>query len=230
MEKLHDKHRLRLREKFLCYGLDSFADHEVIELLLFYSRPRVNTNPIAHALLNRFGSLSDVFEADPEDLMSVKGVGEASASLIKLMLPIMKRYESDRVRSRDVYASKEKIGGYLVNRFIGETREKVLLVLFDASDHIIDVVCVHEGSVTSSDINPNKIAEIVFSRRAAGFVVAHNHPGGRTEPSKIDLLMTRELYKAFSGFDVRLREHFIIAGKEYRPILDETLKEYPVFC
>jgi len=82
---VHEGHRKRLKERFLREGLDSFEQHQVLELLLFFSIPRKDTNELAHTLLNRYGSLSGVFEADPKDLATTPGIGENSAILLSLI-------------------------------------------------------------------------------------------------------------------------------------------------
>ncbi len=215
MENLHREHRKRMRIRFREMGLDGFSDHEVLEFLLFNAIPRVNTNEIAHRLLNRFGTLSGVIEASYEELMSVKGIGENSATLINFFSQFTRRYELDRSRPRDTFDSMESVGAYLINHYIGATREHVELLLFDAKMHMVDHVTIHEGAVNSSDVNPERIAEIVFSRRASCFVLAHNHPGGRCIPSDEDITVTKRLKAAFMPFNVKMLEHFLICGGEY---------------
>ena len=97
---VHDGHRARKKEQFRTHGLDAFADHEVLELLLFYAIPRVDTNPVAHRLIDRFGSLDAVLSAPPEELEKVEGVGEHAATLLSLMLPLVRRAEKGRRRPR----------------------------------------------------------------------------------------------------------------------------------
>lgn len=215
MKNLHREHRKRMKARFREKGLDGFSDHEVLELLLFFAIPRVNTNETAHLLLNRFGTLSGVIEASHDELMSVKGIGENSATLINLLSQFTRRYELDRSRPRDSFSSMESVGNYLINHFIGATREHVELLLFDAKMHMIDHVTVHEGAVNSSDVNPERIAEIVFSGRASCFVLAHNHPGGKCVPSDEDIIVTKKLKAAFTPFNVRMLDHFLVCGGEY---------------
>ncbi len=215
MKNLHREHRKRMKARFREKGLDGFSDHEVLELLLFFAIPRVNTNETAHLLLNRFGTLSGVIEASHDELMSVKGIGENSATLINLLSQFTRRYELDRSRPRDSFSSMESVGNYLINHFIGATREHVELLLFDAKMHMIDHVTVHEGAVNSSDVNPERIAEIVFSGRASCFVLAHNHPGGKCVPSDEDIIVTKKLKAAFAPFNVRMLDHFLVCGGEY---------------
>lgn len=215
MENLHRNHRKRMRTRFNEKGLDGFSDHEVLELLLFFAIPRVNTNETAHRLLNRFSTLSNVLEASTDELKSVKGIGDSAATLINLFSQLARRYELDRCRPRDSYTSMAEIGRYLVNHFIGATREHVELLIFDAKMHMIEHITVHEGAVNSSDVNPERIAEIVFSRRASCFVLAHNHPNGRCVPSDEDIAVTKMLKAAFQPFNVDMLDHFLICGGEY---------------
>ena len=215
MNDLHRNHRKRMRSRFNENGLDSFSDHEVLELLLFFAIPRVNTNETAHRLLNRFSSLSAVLEASADELKSVKGIGENAATLINLFSQLTRRYEIDRSRPRDCFTSMGDVGKYLVNHFIGATREHVELLLFDAKMHMTEHITVHEGAVNSSDVNPERIAEIVFSRRASCFVLAHNHPNGRCIPSDEDIAVTRMLKNAFRPFNVDMLDHFLVCGGEY---------------
>ena len=212
-----------MKERFLREGLDGMSDHEVLELILFYARPRVNTNVIAHELLHRFGSLSGVMEADREELVTVDGVGENSALMIKLMTLVFRRYEMDRRKDKRRFVSLDSVGKYLVNYYIGASREKVIVMLLDPMQRLIDVVTLHEGAVTSSDINPDKLADTVFRNRASSFILAHNHPGGSVEPSVSDMLLTYEIFNAFKGFSVKFREHIIVSGDLFRGILSESL-------
>ena len=226
MSNLHDKHRMRMRARLRELGLDSFSDHEVLELLLFHAVPRVNTNEIAHRLLNRFDTLSGVFDASYEDLLSVDGIGENSATLISLMLPLMRRYSIDRETPRRKFASLDEIGAFLVNRFLGISSERVELLTFDAGDRYMKSFVLNEGSASSSEINTEKLAEIVFGSGAVKFVLAHNHPNGTLEPSIDDLNSTFRIYNAFRCFNISLVEHFVIADGKYRGILGQSLANY----
>ena len=96
-DSVQEGHRERLRVRFLAEGVDSFDDHQVMELLLFQAIPRADTNPIAHRLMRRFGTLSAVLEADPKDLASVEGVGDKAAAFLRLIPQIARRYVHDRV-------------------------------------------------------------------------------------------------------------------------------------
>ena len=128
MNASHEKHRSRMRKKYRENGLDSFADHEVLELLLFYALPRVNVNDIAHELMSRFGTLDRVFEADEAELREVPGIGENTALLISMMPDMARRYALARNSGKLQMSDGDSVARYLVNYYIGQTREKVNLL------------------------------------------------------------------------------------------------------
>lgn len=226
MSRIHSKHRERMRNRLRERGIENFSDHEVIELLLYFAIPRVNTNETAHRLMHRFGTLSGVFEAGFDNLKTVEGVGESAATLLSLISPITRRYLLDLEKDRRAYNSVDEVGRFLCGRYLGAVTERVDLLLFDAANRIINVVTVHEGSVTSCDVNPERIAELVFTNHAASFILAHNHPGGSVEPSIDDLNVTYLIYSAFRSFNVTMREHLIVSGGDYRGILGESIERF----
>ena len=101
---VHEGHRQRKKEQFREHGLDAFADHEALELLLYYAIPRQDTNPIAHRLIERFGSLEGVFSAPAYELQKVEGVGENAATLIRLLFPLCRRVRTSGGRHEVIFA------------------------------------------------------------------------------------------------------------------------------
>ena len=153
----HEGHRQRLKNRFLQEGLENFEKHNVLEILLFYAIPQRDTNDIAHELLNTFGSLKGVFEADYTELLKVKGVKENTATLIKLIPEIAREYMFEEISEERVFDTAEKIGKYFVRKYIGEVNEVVYLMLLDNGFKLLDVCRIHEGSVNSANISPRKI-------------------------------------------------------------------------
>lgn len=220
MDQMHRKHRQRMKKRFEEFGLDSFQDHEALEFLLFYGLPYKNTNGMAHELLNKFGSFSRVFSAGKEELKSISGIGDHTADLIQLIPQLFRRYSMDLMSEHTKYGSWEQLSEYVVNHFIGQTREHVQLFLFDASMRRIDSITLHDGGFNGVAINSEVIAEHVFSNRASCFVIAHNHPSGDTEPSYEDLIVTREIHRSLSALNREMMEHYIVADGKCKPILD----------
>ena len=216
---MHKDHRKHTKDRFLSEGLDSFEPHNVLELLLFYSIPQKDTNETAHMLINRFGSLSAVFDAPYDDLLTVPGISEHSATLIKLIPAISRSYAMEKNSKVTKLSSIEDIGKYLVARYLGVTEETVLLLLLDNKFGLIDCVKVHEGSVNSSAITMRKLIETALFKRASMVVLAHNHPSGVALPSSDDLFTTQQVKRAFDLVEIGMLAHIIVAGDTFTNIL-----------
>ena len=168
---IHDGHRKRLTARFLTEGLEGFEPHQVLELLLFYSIPRQDTNELAHRLIERFGSLSAVFDAPYEQLLEVEGVGEKTASLLKLMPDMARVYYAARQDGAYIRSNKDA-QELLLPRLMGRREELVYVLLLDAKGKCLAVELVHEGSVNASEVNLRKIAALAIRANAAGLILA----------------------------------------------------------
>ena len=222
---LHDGHRNRLKNRFLNEGLTNFEDHNVLELLLFYSIPRSDTNEIAHELLNKFGSLHGVFESGMEDLMSVNGISRHSAVLIKMIPELFVVYGRDKVRDIQKINSSDDAKQFFIPRFYGKVREEVQLVLLDDKMNIIKWVKIYEGSVNSANVPIRKIVEIAIENRATNVIIAHNHPTGLILPSKDDLRATAKVREALALVDIKLLDHVIVSDNEAASLKDSGYSE-----
>lgn len=227
-KNVHEGHRNRLKERFNEHGIESFEPHNVLELLLFYSIPRKDTNEIAHKLLDAFGSLQGVFDANFNDLIKVDGIKENSATLIKLIPAIARVYATDKYSSSYLFDKAEKVGDFFLDKYIGEKNEVIYLLLLNNRYEKIDVVKLHEGSVNSAQVSPRKIIDLVVKHNASMIVLAHNHPDGNAFPSMEDINTTVELMTLLERFDVRLLEHYVVSNNEYYTIIHsmESLKHY----
>ena len=217
-ENIHEDHRKRMRQKYKL-SRDAMPDHEILELLLFFSIPRKNTNPIAHALLNRFGSLDGVFKASAQALKEIPGVGDSTVLLLDQVSYLGKRMALAKMEETS-FASYEKISKYLVTVFSSETVESVYVFLIDARANLITYKKMFEGTVTCTSVDARRIAEYAIANNAARVIIAHNHPGGTATPSADDLATTRYLKRVLRGIDIELVEHFMVAGSTICPILD----------
>ncbi|MBQ4150458.1 MAG: hypothetical protein IJC81_01465 [Clostridia bacterium] len=220
-KNVHSGHRARVKERFLRDGLDGFEKHNVLELLLFFSIPQRDTNPIAHALINRFGSLRGVFEASVEELCTVDGVSEHTATLIKLV-PAAFGIAASEVDLSEKYDSFNKLGKLMLKRYAGISVETVFLVLLDNSYRIIDIVNLCEGSVNQVRFDTRRIIELCIRKNAAKAVITHNHPNGVLVPSTDDLATTEELARTFKSIHVEFLEHLLIADGKFDAILAKS--------
>ena len=215
MENIHEGHRKRMKERFMKSGLDDFAPHNVLEFLLFYSIPRGDTNPIAHRLIEAFGSLSGVFDATPEELMKVSGVGESTAILISMIPQMARKYLEDKADAVNVVGGCGDIGAYLLPKFVGRTNEALMMVSIDNKNKVISCSVVAEGTVDSAKVSRRKVMEEAMKVKATRVVLAHNHPRGVAVPSAEDVAMTREIGRLFAQVGIELVDHIIIADDDY---------------
>lgn len=218
---MHEQHRLRLKNRFLREGLDNFEPHNVLELLLFYSIPRKDVNDTAHDLINRFGSISGVFDASYDELMTVPGIKEHSATLIKMIPDIARYYINDKNFDKKATYNLDTIGEFFINKYIGINVETVYLALLDNKLSLIDCVKVHEGSVNSARFDSGLLVKKAFLKNASAVVLAHNHPNGYAIPSSDDKASTRNIELLFESIGVTFLEHIVVGSGKFCPILSK---------
>lgn len=216
-KNVHEGHRQRLRERFLRDGLEGFQDHNVLELLLFFSIPVRDTNEDAHRLMNEFGSLSGVFDAKYEDICKVRGIGERTALLIKLVPELFRRYEVDKLNKDTVMLnSADLVAGYVSKYFKGLTEEKLYALYLDSNCKLLSFQLISSGGVNSAPMNNRLIAEYAYSTNAASIILVHNHPSGICAPSRKDIDVTIAMADILGTIGIRLSDHIIIGnGDDY---------------
>ena len=216
---IHDGHRQRLKERFLSEGLDNFSDIQVLELLLFYAVPRQDTNPIAHALLGRFGTLAQVLEAPVAELEKVKGVGHSAAVLLSLSTELGRRYQVSKMMQTKILTSVEECGKYLVPHFFGRRNETVFILCLDAKCKVLGCVEVGEGSVNSAGVPIRRIVETALAYNATTVIMAHNHPSGLALPSGEDVQTTHRVAAALNAVEISLADHIVVADDDFVSIV-----------
>ena len=214
-ESIHKGHRERLKQRFLEEGLDNFTEIQVLELLLFYAIPRSDTNPLAHALLEHFGSLSQVLEADVEELKKVPGIGDHAATLLALVIDLCRYYQVTCAQQTEILTTLDACGKYLVPRFFGRTRETVFLLCLDAKCKVLCCKEIGEGSVNTAAISVRKVVETALSANATTVILAHNHPSGIAVPSNEDIQTTQRIAAALSAVEIHLADHIVVADGDY---------------
>ena len=214
-KSMHTGHRERLKQRFLEEGLDNFTDVQALELLLFYGIVRQDTNPIAHNLIDHFGSLSQVLEASPTELQKIKGVGEHAAILLSLIPQLGRYYQVDATQRMEILPTLDACGAYLVPRFFGRTRETVFLLCLDAKCKVLCCKEIGEGSVNAASISQRKVVETALAANATTVVLAHNHPSGIALPSDEDVQTTRRIAAALQAVEIHLADHMVVAEGDY---------------
>ena len=216
---IHDGHRKRVKIRYRNEGLESFAPHQVLELLLFYCIPQRDTNVLAHRLLDTFGSLTEVFLASPAELKKVEGVSDGVADYLSLFSAVDRYCKVENAQKAKVLKSVEECGKYLMHCFENLHRETVYLLCMDAKCKVLCCKKMGEGSVNSAAVPIRRIVEMALEEGASMVVLAHNHPSGVAVPSGEDVQTTRRLAVALDAVGVELLDHIIVAEKEYVSLL-----------
>lgn len=216
-------HRERLRERFLSGGISALADYELLELLLTYSIPRRDVKPLAKALLRKFGSVSNVFNANKEQLIDVKGLGERSATLIKLIYACHIKHFEDKMLGSNPLSNPEDVVNF-AKVFLANRRYETLLLIFVNSKN---KVCGYEisssGTVDSSLAYPRNVMVRAVERKANGLLIVHNHPSGDPTPSSEDKDVTKKMKEAARTMDVRFLDHIVVGTSGYYSFLENNM-------
>ena len=212
---VHDGHRSRMKERFRGHGLENFNDINALELLLFYAAPRCDTNGMAHALLEKFGSLSAVLEANEQELLAVPGIGENAVTLLRLIPAFSRRYLLDKTPSNEPVDSAAAAGRYFIPRFMYETEEVVYAPLYRNPKRIFGIGLNYADHAKDIGVNARRLAELALQYRASAVILAHNHRSGVALPSVEDETSTARLSRALDLLGVELSDHIIVAGNDY---------------
>ena len=206
---IHTGHRRRVKEEFLTRGVEGWPDHRILELILFYAIPQGDVNDLAHELINRFGSLSNVLDALPEELMRVKGMGEHSATMLKLFPAVLGRYLEGRTRLGVTIHTVEEAGHVLAPYFYGVRNEMVYVLCLDIKEKVLGVRKISEGNNTNSDVTIRRVAEECLALRASFCYLAHNHVSNVALPSPEDMNTTNVIRNALEPLGVWLLDHLV---------------------
>lgn len=216
----HKDHRQRTMESFIANtNPASIPSHILLEMLLYHSIPRIDTNETAHRLIDHFGSFNAVFEAPVYELESVEGIGKKSAALIRLNAEIRRRYDIEAAKPAKSFAGTDEIGNYFFALMRGYDEEQACLMLLDDRLGLLNVHQIGTGKVDTVDINIRKIIQIAVCGPCKYIVIAHNHPSGDCEPSDSDLSTTLSIKHACDRVGIRFLEHFIIGKTSFFPII-----------
>ncbi|MCH5299864.1 MAG: hypothetical protein J1E56_00980 [Ruminococcus sp.] len=223
-KNIHKGHRQRMKHKFLLNGLDDFEQHQALELLLYYAVPRCDTNPMAHRLLEHFGSISAIFDA-PVDALKESGISETTATLLKIVPEFSRLYLDDKYNNKNKIINFDNLIEYFSNKFVGRNEETVMLLLADAKGKEIFSGVIAKGSLNSSDVPIRKVVDLSLRYNAKTAVIAHNHPSGVAIPSIADINTTKDIYDALDHINVLLADHIIIADGDGISIAQSQLGE-----
>ena len=203
-------HRERLRSRYRLNGEAALEEYELLELLLTYAIPRRDTKLLAKKLLERFGTLARVFEAEPASLEAIDGIGPQVATLISLIRPLATRFVTQAPRAKTVLRSTAEAAAYFQAKLKGLSEEEVHVAFVNSKNAVTATECLQRGTVDQSVVYVRKVIEHVLAHKASGFLLVHNHTSGDPTPSSDDRDLTQALKTAAATVGVRFLDHLVI--------------------
>lgn len=218
----HSGHRKRLRKRAQTEGIENFEMHNLLELLLFYTIPRADTNELGHRLLDYFGSFSAVLDAQPQELMQVHGVGPETAQFLSLLPTVFRIYMNEKSEPVKKINDIEEVMDVFVPHFVGQKKEMLYMVCIQAGNKVGKCICLAEGTGSEVDIDTRRIVLEAINANAIGVVLAHNHPSGNAKPSTADRIATVRIANALNAVDIPLLEHFVYVDGRYTALSEDV--------
>lgn len=205
------EHRKRVRERFRKLGGDGFADYELLELVLFHALSRRDTKPLAKALLQRFGTFTNVLAAPPERIMEVPEAGEAVAGLLKLLQACATRYARGEIVDREPLSSWSKVVTYVRAASGHADREEFRILFLDKKNGLIADEVQQRGTVDHTPVYPREVIRRALELSATAIILVHNHPSGDPTPSRADIQMTKQIIDIAKPLGIEVHDHIIVA-------------------
>ena len=222
-ENIHNGHRSRVRERYLTQGGDGFADHELLELLLFSCIPMRDTNALAHRLINEFGSLSLLIEANPIDMIKRCNISENTAIFISAQTQLLHRYLQNKQEKRKLLNSSQAVGEFSLGLLAHVHCERFYMLCLDTSHRLLNTVLLAEGTVREAIVYPRSIVENALRFQSSSVILLHNHPGGSLSPSLSDISLTTTVVKTLNLIDIEVADHIIVAENNYFSFAEENM-------
>lgn len=216
-------HRSRIKNKYMQTGFDGWAEYEILELLLTLAIPRRDTKQTAKDMLNEFGSLTEVINADISDIKKIKGAGENVAFLLKILKDTSSIYLKNQIFNRDIVKSPQAVFDYLQVHFTGLKKESFMVLFLNSANEITAHKSFESGTVNQAIVFPREITAHALKTHAVSVILAHNHPSGNTNPSSEDITLTKKIKAALKTVDIALLDHLIISRNNYLSLKSKNL-------
>tara|TARA_R100001163_G_scaffold61326_1_gene51214 strand:+ start:606 stop:1283 length:678 start_codon:yes stop_codon:yes gene_type:complete len=204
----------RPREKLLAKGAQSLSDAELLALFLRTGIPGASALDLARGLLQRFGSLRGVLEADARCFCREPGMGPSRYTQLQAVLELSQRCMLENLQREDALTSAAQSRAYVQNRLRARHREVFLCLLLDSQHRVIAHEELFEGTIDGAMVHPREVLDYALKHQAAAVIFAHNHPSGIAEPSEADISITRRLKAALALVDIRTLDHLVVGDAE----------------
>ena len=202
----------RPREKLLQRGASSLSDAELLAIFLRTGVKGKSAVDLAREMITRFCTLTQLFTASQKEFCAIHGMGKAKYVQLQAVLEMSRRALREEMQSGDALNSPGAVRDYLQLLLRGRTQEVFMVIFLDAQHRVIAAEELFHGTLTQTSVYPREVVKFALHHNAAATIFAHNHPSGVAEPSQSDRLLTDALKQALALVDIRVLDHFIIAG------------------
>lgn len=202
----------RPRERLLAHGAGKLSDAELLAIFLRVGVKGKSAVDLARDLLKHFGSLNSLFTAQATEFASIHGMGDAKYAQLQAVLELARRALREEMAQGDTLSSPRAVRDYLRLAIGSQPHEIFMVLLLDAQNRILVAEELFRGTLTQTSVYPREVVKLALRHNAAGAIFAHNHPSGVAEPSRADEALTRSLKQALALVDVKVLDHFIVAG------------------
>ena len=216
-------HRKRLQQKFATAGIESLHEYEVLELLLTYVIRRQDVKPQAKALLEKFGSVKGILDAEIDDLQTVTGIGDRSVNLFNLIKEIASLYLKQKAIEKKQVSCTTELLDFCRTKMGGKKDEEFCVIYLDAQNQIIEFETVQKGIVNQAVVYPRQVLESALKKKASAIILAHNHPSGQVRPSDADIRLTKTIQETAKVLDILVHDHIIIGENRFFSFREEGL-------
>jgi DNA repair protein RadC len=204
----------RPREKLLEQGSGSLSDAELLAIFLRTGVSGKSAVDLARHLLNQFGSLRVLLEADLAAFSEQLGLGPAKYAQLQAVLEMARRHLAERMRKKPALENPQVVRDYLKAMLRHEPHEVFGCLFLDSKHQVLNFEALFRGSIDNTSVHPREVVKRALANNAAAVILCHNHPSGNTDPSQADRLLTKRLQKALELIDVRVLDHFIVGDGE----------------
>ncbi len=204
----------RPREKLIELGAQALSDAELLAIFLRVGVPGKSAVDLARDLLTHFGSLNGIYAASAKEISLLHGMGLSKYAQLQAVFEMSRRALLEQIREKDVLSSPQQVRNYLILKLANEPKEVFMVLFLDAQNCLIGMEQMFSGTLTQTSVYPREVVKRSLHHNAAAVVFAHNHPSGIAKQSHADEMITKELTKALALIDVRVLDHFVVAGNE----------------
>ncbi len=200
----------RPREKLLKFGADSLTDAELLAIFLRVGVKGQSAVELAQSLLDHFGSLHALLNANEVEFCTAKGLGQAKFVQLKAVLEMSQRHFESGLKKGDAFTQPQAVANYLIHQIGFQQQEQFGLLLLDQQHHLIDYRTLFTGTLNQANVHAREVVKTALEYNAAATILTHNHPSGDPTPSQSDLSLTQNLSQALNLVEIRCLDHIII--------------------